>query len=234
VLVANTPDVLTEATADLAFALLLASARRLVEADTLVRTGAFTGWDPGLLLGADVWGRTLGLIGLGRIGRAVAQRARGFDMQVLYAAPRRAPAPTEAALHATHLSLAELLPRADFVSIHCRLDETTRGLVGAPELAAMKPTAHLVNTARGPIVDEEALADALEAGTIAGAGLDVFADEPRVPERLRRSPRVVLAPHIGSATVTARSRMAELCARAVGAVLRGERPPNLVNPEAWS
>jgi glyoxylate reductase len=231
VCVANTPDVLTDATADLAWALLLAAARRLVEGDTLVRGGGWTGWSPTQLLGADVHGKTLGVIGFGRIGRAVARRARGFDMRVLYAAPRRAPETLERELGATWRPLDALLAESDFVSLHCPLTDATRGLIGAAQLERMKPTAILVNTARGACVDEAALAGALARGRLAGAGLDVFADEPRVHERLRASPRAAFAPHIGSATIGARARMVELAATAAAAVLAGGRPRNLVNPE---
>jgi len=231
VAVANTPDVLTEATADLAFALLLAAARRLGEGERLVRAGRWTGWEPGQLLGVDVWGRTLGIIGLGRIGEAVARRGRGFGMSVLYSGRR--PAPAAAELGAEHVSLDDLLARADAISIHCPLTAETRHLIDAAALARMKPTAILVNTARGPIVDEAALADALAAGRIAGAGIDVFEREPEIHPGLLASERAVLAPHLGSATTTARSRMAELCARAVRSVLADQRPDRLVNPEVW-
>jgi glyoxylate reductase len=225
VAVAHTPDVLTDATADLAFALVLAVARRVVEGDALARSGTWGGWEPGQLLGADVAGRTLGLVGFGRIGQAVARRGLGFGMRVLYAAPTPRPV-----AGATHAPLDQLLEEADFVSLHCPLTPATRGLIGAAELARMKPTAILVNTARGPIVDEAALAAALRAGRLAGAGLDVYAEEPRVPEALRAEPRAVLLPHIGSATHTARARMAELCAEAVREILAGGRPANLVLP----
>jgi len=222
VAVANTPDVLTEATADLAFALLLAVGRRLVEGDALVRSGGWSGWAPDQLLGADLAGRTLGIIGMGRIGQAVARRAAGFDLRIVYTHPRPVAAP------GSHVALEHLLAESDFVSIHCPLTAATRGLIGARELAAMKPTAILVNTARGPIVDEAALASVLAAGGLGGAGLDVFAEEPRVPEALRASPRVVILPHIGSATLGTRARMATLCAEAVREVLAGRRPANLV------
>jgi glyoxylate reductase len=228
VAVTNTPDVLTDATADLAFALLLAAARHLVEGDRLVRSGRWTGWEPGQLLGAEVTGRTLGLIGLGRIGRAVARRAAGFSMRVLYSAPRPA---AELPAAAQHVPLDELLAEADFVSLHCPLTPATRGLIDAAALARMKPTAVLVNTARGACVDEAALAAALERGALAAAGLDVFAAEPAVHPGLLACERVVLAPHIGSATAVARRRMAEICARAVRAVLDRQRPETLVNPE---
>jgi glyoxylate reductase len=223
VAVTNTPDVLTEATADLAFALLLAAARRVGEGERLARSGEWRGWEPGQLLGAEVHGRTLGIVGLGRIGAAVARRAAGFSMRVLHASPRPV-AGTE------RVPLDDLLRESDFVSIHCRLDATTRGLIGARELGLMKPTAVLVNTARGAIVDEEALAAALAAGRLAGAGLDVYADEPRIPRALRAEPRAILLPHLGSATHAARARMAELCALGVREVLAGRTPHNLVAP----
>jgi glyoxylate reductase len=228
--VANTPDVLTEATADLAFALALAAARRLGEGDRLVRSGAWRGWELGQLLGQDVWGRTMGVVGLGRIGLAVARRARGFGMDVIYAQPTRA----ELEEGAAHVSHDELFARADIVSVHCPLTPATRGLIGAGALARMKPTAVLVNTARGACVDEAALASALERGEIFAAGLDVFADEPRIHPGLLASERAVLAPHVGSATTTARRRMAELALGAARAVLDGERPANLVNPDVWA
>lgn len=231
VAVANTPDVLTEATADLTFALLLAAARRLGEGERLVRAGAWTGWEPGQLLGVDVWGRTLGIVGLGRIGAAVARRGRGFGMPVVYSGSR--PRPDGEAMGARFVPLAELLARADFVSIHCPLTAATRHLIDGAALAQMKPTAILVNTARGPIVDEAALAAALAAGTIAGAGIDVYEREPAIDPALVACDRAVLAPHLGSATTDARRRMGELCASAVRSVLAGERPENLVNGDVW-
>jgi glyoxylate reductase len=214
--VSNTPDVLTDATADLAFALLLAAARRLAWADRYVRGGGFVGWNAELGIGLDVTGRTLGIVGAGRIGRAVAERARGFRMDVLFHS-RSAGTP-----------LGELLERSDFVSLHVPLDGETRHLIGAPELARMKPSAVLVNTARGPIVDEQALVHALRTGVIAAAGLDVFEHEPALAPGLRDLPNVVLAPHIGSATVATRARMAELAAQNIVAALRGEPIPNRV------
>jgi glyoxylate reductase len=232
VAVTNTPDVLNEATADLTFTLMLAAARRVIEGDELARSGAWRGWEPGQLLGAEVWGRTLGLVGFGRIGRAVARRGRGFGMRVLYTALGRAPEDVEAELGAAHTPLDRLLAESDFVSIHVPLTEATRHLVGARELARMKPTAILVNTARGACVDEAALADALERDAIAGAGLDVFEHEPRVHPRLARQKRAVLLPHLGSATHAARTAMARTCAENVAAYLAGRRPPNLLNPEA--
>ncbi len=227
--VANTPDVLTEATADLAFALALAAARRLGEGERLVRSGAWRGWELGQLLGQDVWGRTMGIVGLGRIGLAVARRARGFGMEVIYAQPTRAAQD----LGAAHVPLDELFARADVVSLHCPLTPSTRNLIDARALARMKPTAILVNTARGACVDEAALADALARGALFAAGLDVFADEPRVHPGLVAQERAVLAPHVGSATTTARTRMGELCASAIRDVLAGRMPPNLVDPSVW-
>lgn len=214
--VSNTPDVLTDATADLAFALLLAAARRLAWADRYVRGGGFVGWNPELGIGLDVTGRTLGIVGAGRIGRAVAERASGFRMEVLFHS------------RSVGLPLGELLERSDFVSLHVPLDTETRHLIGAPELARMKRSAVLVNTARGPIVDEAALVHALRTGVIAAAGLDVFEHEPALAPGLRDLPNVVLAPHVGSATVATRARMAELAARNIVAALRGEPIPNRV------
>jgi len=229
--VTNTPGVLTDATADFAWALLLAAARRVVEGDAMVRAGTWTGWEPGQLLGAPIAGACLGIVGLGRIGRAVARRARGFDMQVLYAGPRPVAGAEE--LGARHVPLDELLDAADFVSLHCPLNDDTRHAIDASALARMKPTAILVNTARGPIVDEAALARALADGTIAGAGIDVFEREPAVLPELLRCERAVLAPHAGSATTTTRAKMAEICARAVRDALAGRRPDTVVNPEVY-
>jgi glyoxylate reductase len=231
IVVTNTPDVLTDATADFTFALLLAAARRVVEGDRLVRTGTWTGWAPGQLLGLDVSGQTLGIVGLGRIGRAVARRARGFDMQILYSGRRDATGAPQ--LQAQRVALDDLLARSDFVTLHCPLTAETQNLIDREALSAMKPTAVLVNTARGGCVDERALAAALDSGQIAAAGLDVFADEPAISPAIVASERVVLAPHAGSATTTARTRMGQICARAVRAVLDGDRPPTVINPEAY-
>lgn len=230
VIVTNTPDVLTNATADAAFALLLAAARRLGEAERLVRSGRWTGWAPGLLLGREFSGRTLGVIGAGRIGCAVLRRAAGFDMRLLYSGPRCS---TQAdALGAQYVSTDDLLRGSDFVSLHCPLNSETNHLINSDTLSRMKKTAVFVNTARGGCVDHEALADALEADALAGVGLDVFEEEPKVPKRLLMSERAVLVPHIASATWTARSQMAEICARAVHSVLTGTCPPTALNPEA--
>ncbi len=227
VVVTNTPDVLTDATADHAFALLLGVARRLLEGDDLVRSGGWTGWEPGQLLGRHVTGATLGIVGMGRIGAAVARRAAAFGMSVVYHNRRRSPE-VEALTGARLVSLDELLRASDFVTLHCPLTEATHHLIDAEALRSMKRTAVLVNTARGPVVDEEALAEALEAGELWGAGLDVFEREPLVTERLVRLPNVLLAPHTGSATVVARDGMARLCAQAVVTVLAGGIPPNVV------
>lgn len=225
VVVTNTPDVLTDTTADLAFALMLAAARRIVEGDTLVRRGRWRGWRPDQLLGQDVHGATLGIIGLGRIGGALARRARGFDMRILYWNRRRLRRAPAGARYAT---LARLLADADFVSIHAPLTPETRHLIGAAELARMKRTAVLVNTSRGPIVDEPALIRALARRRIAAAGLDVFEREPHVSAALRRLPNVVLAPHVGSATTATRTAMAMLAVQNLVAALAGREPPNRV------
>jgi glyoxylate reductase len=233
VCVTNTPDVLTEATAELAFALLIAVARRLGEGERLVRSGAWTGWALDQLIGLGLLGKTLGIVGFGRIGQAMARRAHGFGMRVIYADPVQAsPSPAPAALPAfpaERVSMDELFATADAVSLHCPLTPETRQLVNAERLARMKPTAILVNTARGGCVDEAALAEALVRRQLFGAGLDVYAKEPAIDPRLLEAPGVVLAPHIGSATTEARTAMAQLCADAVIAALRGHRPGNLVN-----
>ena len=205
VVVTNTPDVVTDATADLAMALLLAAARRVVEGDRLIRAGGWREAVPEFLLGREVSGKTLGIVGFGRIGQAVARRASGFGMRILYAAPRRVEFPG-----AERVELDALLGASDFVSLHCPLVDATRDLISRERLARMRPGAVLVNTARGPVVDEEALADALEQGRIFAAGLDVFRDEPNVPERLRRLENVVLTPHVGSGTVETRTAMARM------------------------
>jgi glyoxylate reductase len=225
VAVTNTPDVLTEATADLAFGLLLAAARRIAEGDRLVRSGGFTGWTPTFMLGERVHGMTLGIVGLGRIGGAVARRARGFGMNVLYTQRRRLPEALERALGLTFVAdLDEMLSWSDGVSIHCPLTSETRGLFSAARLARMKPGAVLVNTARGPIVDEAALARALTEGPLAAAGVDVYEDEPRVHPELLARPNVVLAPHIGSADRATREAMAQLAVDNVLLVLGGKPP----------
>lgn len=232
ILVTNTPGVLTETTADFAFALLLAAARRMIEADTFARTGQWKQWKLDLLLGTDAHHATLGIVGLGRIGKAVARRARGFAMQVLYASPRLAAPEIEQELGARYVSLETLLRESDFVSLHVPLKPETRHLIGAPQLARMKKTAILINTTRGPVVDEEALVAALREGRICGAGLDVFEKEPEIHPGLPGLPNVVLAPHLGSASRQTRLRMVELAAENLLAALDGQTPPNPVNPEA--
>lgn len=235
ILVTNTPGVLTETTADLAFGLLLAAARRIPEADRFTRTGRFRGWElfqPHL--GFDVWGKTLGIVGFGQIGQAVARRAQGFRMRVLYHQRRRLALPRERELGAQYVSFDDLLRESAFISIHTPLTPETYHLFSREEFRKMKPTAILVNTARGPVVDEAALVEALRKGWIRGAALDVYEEEPRVhPGLLEQEAHVVLVPHIGSATHETRRRMAVLAAENLAAALRGERPPNLVNPEAW-
>lgn len=231
--VGNTPGVLTDTTADFAFTLLMAVARRVVEAVDYVRAGKWKTWGPRLLLGQDVHGATLGLIGFGRIGQAMARRARGFDMRVLYYDIRRNEK-AEAELGATFVDMDTLLRESDFVSIHTDLNETTYHLIDAEAFDKMKPTAILINTARGPIVDPQALAEALEKGKIAGAGLDVTEPEPiNMDSPLLKFPNCVIAPHIASASVATRGLMARMAAENLLAGLRGERLPNCVNPEVY-
>ena len=222
----NTPDTLVDTTADLAFALILAAPRRVAEGDRLIRAGRPWGFRWDFMLGHDVHGATLGIVGLGAIGRAVARRARGFDMPVLYAQRRRAPADVEAALGARYVPLGDLLATSDVVTLHCPHTPETHHLVDAAALAAMRPTAYLVNPARGPIVDERGLVDALERGEIAGAGLDVFEREPDVHPGLAAREDVVLVPHLGSATWATRERMGLRAAGNVVAVLSGRPAPD--------
>jgi len=228
VVVTNTPDVLNETTADTAFMLLLAAARSLGEAERLLRSGGWDAWGPMQLTGPDVWGKKLGIVGFGRIGQALARRARGFDMEVLYHDQHRNEG-AERGLGARYLEIDELLRTSDFVSIHTPLTPETRHLIGQGELDLMQPTAVLVNSSRGPVVDEAALADALEEGTIFAAGLDVYEEEPEVNPKLLELENVVLAPHIGSASIETRDKMAELAAENLVAVLRGEEPKTSVN-----
>jgi len=229
--VSNTPDVLTDATADLTFALILALSRRIVELDGRVRRGEFKFWAPMLFLGREVTGKTLGIVGFGRIGQAVAQRAKGFRMRVLYNDPRKVDPDLERELNAEPVDLGSLLSEADFVCIHVSLSEETRHLIGQAELALMKPKAYLINVARGPAVDEKALVEALRAGRIAGAGLDVYENEPALAPGLVELENVVLLPHVGSATLETRVKMASLAAENLRAGLEGRVPPNLINPE---
>jgi len=233
VLVTNTPGVLTDATADLAWALMLSAARRVVEGDRLVRAGGFHGWSPTMLLGREVAGATLGIVGMGQIGRAVARRAAGFGMPVLYTRRSGALTPGDGAdaRWEYRATLDDLLREADFVSLHVPLNAATHHLVGARELALMKPHAVLVNTSRGAVVDESALVDALRSGRPGAAGLDVYEEEPHVHRGLTALGNVVLLPHLGSATVGARGRMAELAALNAAAAVWGESVPHPVNPE---
>ncbi|EFH86760.1 2-hydroxyacid dehydrogenase [Ktedonobacter racemifer] len=227
--VSNTPGILSDTTADLAFALLLATARRLPEAERFLRAGKFTGWGPLLFCGAEVHGSTLGIIGAGRIGQLMAKRASGFDMRVLYYNTKCLPADIEDAYQLTYGGLDELLSQSDFVSLHVPYASSTHHLIGERELALMKPSAILVNTARGPVVDEKALVRALQSGQIAGAGLDVFEHEPAVEPELLSMENVVLVPHIASASLKTRARMATMAAENIVAHVQGQRPPNQVN-----
>jgi len=232
ILVTNTPGVLTETTADMAFALLLAAARRVAEGDRLTRTGGWKAWHPSFLLGRDVHGATLGIVGLGQIGLAVARRAHGFDMRLLYHSRTRRPE-AEAELGLEFVELEQLLKESDFVTLHVFLSPQTRHLIGERELALMKPTAVLVNTTRGPVVDQRALYRALKQGRIAAAGLDVAEEEPiPLDDPLLTLDNVTITPHVGSASVATRGKMAAIAVENVLAVLRGEQPPNCVNPEA--
>lgn len=223
VIVTNTPGVLDETTADVAFMLMLAAARRLGEAERLLRAGGWEWWGPKQLVGVDVWGKKLGVVGMGRIGAAVARRAKGFGMEVVYH-NRSRDEESERELEARYLDLGDLLETVDFVSIHTPLTDKTRHLIGPAELEKMKPTAVLVNTSRGPVVDESALAEALAEGRIFAAGLDVYEEEPKVHPKLLDLDNVVLAPHVGSASVETRERMAALAAENIVAVLSGGEP----------
>jgi lactate dehydrogenase-like 2-hydroxyacid dehydrogenase len=230
--VSNTPDVVTDATADLAWALLLATARRIVECDKFVRSGQ-KGWSPMNLLGTQVTGKTLGIVGGGRIGQAVAQRAKGFKMNVIYTDVEKIPA-FEAATAGRFVDKETLLKSADFISVHVPLLPSTRHLFGAKEFKLMKKTAILINNARGPIVDEKALVDALRKGQFAGAGLDVFEQEPDLMDGLSEFQNVVLSPHVGTSTTETRIEMAIVCAKNIIAAMSNQIPPNCLNPEAKS
>ncbi|HKW57873.1 MAG TPA: D-glycerate dehydrogenase [Candidatus Acidoferrum sp.] len=230
VVATNTPGVLDETTADFAWTLLMAVARRLGEGEALARSGNWKGWDLDQLVGTDIWGKTLGIVGFGRIGRAMARRALGFQMKVIYSDAVPAPEAAEKELKAEYKSLNDVLAHADFVSVHVPLLAETRGLFDAPKLMRMKPTAFLINTSRGPVVDEAALVHALETGKIAGAALDVFENEPFIHPGLKR-PNVVLAPHISSASIETRTKMACMAAQNVTALFKGQRPANMLNPQ---
>ncbi len=233
ILVGNTPDVLTEATAEITWALILAAARRVAEGDRSIRRG--DPWKPGLdvMLGRGLDGKVLGVVGLGRIGRSVARRGRAFGMSIVYHGRRRAPAEVEEALGARFMALDGLLAQADVVTLHVSLTEQTRHLIDGRRLALMKPTAVLVNASRGPVVDEGALVEALRDRRIFAAGLDVFEREPEVHPGLLELENVVMAPHIGSATIETRSAMGQLAAENLIEGVEGRRPPCLVNPEVW-
>jgi glyoxylate reductase len=232
VVVTNTPGVLDDTTADLAWALLMAVSRRIVEGDNWVRSGTWKGWDLDQLVGGDVHGKTLGIIGFGRIGQRMARRALGFDMRVVYTSNHRASDDVERELRAESVAMEKLLAESDFVSLHVPLLPSTRHLINADSLAKMKPTAYLINTTRGPVVDEAALVEALTSGKIAGAGLDVYEYEPKVNPGLPPLKNVVLAPHIGSASVETRTKMSVMAAENTAALFSGRRPPNALNPDA--
>ena len=231
IVVTNTPGVLTGTTADLAFTLMVAAARRICEADRFLRAGRWQQWEIDMMTGHDIHEHTLGIFGLGRIGRGMARRASGFDMRVIYHDAERATPEEEAEWGVEYVDRETLFRESDFLSIHVPLNDETRHAVGKDEFALMKSNAVLVNTSRGPVVDEKALADALEQGQIASAGLDVFEEEPVVEPRLLALENIVLVPHIGSASIKTRTRMCTMAAENAAAVLTGQRPPNPVNPE---
>jgi len=230
--VSNTPGVLTETTADLAWALIMSIARRIVEGDKMMREEKFKGWGPMVLLGNDVYGKTLGIIGAGRIGRAVARRAGGFGMEIIYHARKRKP-DFEEECNAKSVGFEELLKKSDYVTLHVPLTKETYHMVGEKELKMMKKTAYLINTARGKCIDERALVNALREGDIAGAALDVFENEPYLTEGLKELDNVVLAPHAGSASIETRTKMAVMAARGLIAGLDGKMPEHCVNPEIF-
>ena len=231
VMVTNTPGVLDDTTADFAFALLMAAARRVVEADYFTRSGKYKGWEIDMMLGHDVHDATLGIIGIGRIGRGVAHRAKGFNMRVLYYDPNPLLPEVEQQLSVTRVDLGRLLSESDFISVHVPLTKETLHLISATQFGQMKPNAIVINTSRGPVVDEAALVEALKAHKIAGAGLDVYEREPAIHPGLISLPNVVLAPHIASASTRTRSEMSAMAARNMATAARGGRPPNLLNPE---
>jgi len=232
VVATNTPGVLDDTTADFAWALLMAVARRVLEGDTWLRSKGWPGWDLDQLLGADVWGKTLGIIGFGRIGRGVARRSYGFNMRVLYHDAVHAPMNVEEQLRAEYADIDKLLRESDFVTLHVPLLPSTRHLICKETLSKMKPTAYLINTSRGQVVDEAALVEALEEKRIAGAALDVFENEPNVHPGLLDRQDVVLTPHIASASVATRTKMAVMAANNVVACFQGKKPPNALNADA--
>jgi glyoxylate reductase len=232
--VTNTPGVLTDPTADIAFSLLLASARRVGEGERLVRAQQWSGWNPMQLLGADVSGATMGLIGFGRIGKAMAKRARAFDMPILYWNRTRLSDEEEHACGATYMSMEDVLKHSDFVSLHVAYTPETHHLLGSEQFAIMKPTAFIINTARGPVIDEAALVEALKRKKIAGAGLDVFEREPKLHPGLYECENAILAPHLGSATIGTRTKMGLIALENLLAACSGQRPPNCVNPDVFA
>jgi glyoxylate reductase len=231
VIVTNTPGVLTDTTVDFAWALLMAIARRIVEGDAFLKAGKFKGWGIQMLTGGDIHARTLGIIGIGRIGRGMAKRAAGFDMRILYTDEYRLPSDQERELGVEYADLNTLLSESDFVTLHTPLTPDTKHLISAERLDLMKPTAYLINTSRGPCVNEADLARALRDGKIAGAALDVFENEPIVHPELLGLPNVILTPHIASASIATRTRMATMAAENCIAAVAGQKPPNIVNPE---
>jgi len=233
ILATNTPDVLTETTADTAWALLMAAGRRIAEGDRFLRSGTPWTWGPEMMLGQDVHGKVLGVVGFGRIGQSVARRAKGFGMSVRYYDVFRPSSDVERELNAEYRELDELLAEADFVSIHVALTPETRHLFGPEQFRRMKPTAVLVNTSRGPVIDEAALVDALRADELFAAGLDVFEREPEVHPGLLELDNATVIPHLGSATVETRDAMGFLAVENLTAALGGRRPPTLINPDAW-
>lgn len=230
--VSNTPGVLTDTTADLAWALIMSITRRIVEGDKFTRAGKFKGWGPMMLLGGDVYGKTIGIVGMGNIGKAVARRASGFDMQILYHDAHPVGKEEEQNLGLRYKKLDELIREADFVSLHVPLTPDTKHLIGEKELNMMKETAYLINTARGPVVDEKALVKALQDKVIAGAGLDVFENEPELTPGLDKLDNVIIVPHIASASVETRTKMAVMAVENILARFKGDNMPNLINPEA--
>ncbi len=228
--ITNTPGVLTEATADVAWALILAISRRVVEADSVMRSGGYTTWEPQFMLGADIYGKTLGILGAGRIGSAVARRSVGWRMKVLYHSRSQNPE-MEKELQATRVDFSRLLQESDFLSVHLPLTKDTHHLIGAEEIARMKSTAFLINTARGPIIDEAALVTALQEIRIAGAGLDVYENEPKMMPGLKELENAILLPHIGSSTIHTREEMARVAGENILCYLQGKRPLSIVNPE---
>ena len=231
ILVTNTPGVLTETTADLTWALLMCIARRIVEGDKFMRAGKYVGWAPMLLLGSDVYGKTLGIVGIGQIGQSVARRAMGFDMNILYHDKWELPPVAEHLLHADDVSLEELLQGSDFVTLHVPLIPETHHLIGKEQLEMMKQDAYLINASRGPVVDEVALVEALSSGVIKGAALDVFEDEPAMKPGLAELDNVVVVPHLGSASIETRTAMADLAVSNLLDFFAGKQPPAPVNPD---